>query len=284
MVEFGVNADPRHGYNPADMIDVAVPWVRSVVKPDHDLGPWLRQVRAARGRNLVIIARESLRPDWTFRAAARNYAARYGALVDAWQIGNEADARGPASWTMTPRQLNRLIGAFRAAMPSARLVAAGLVSGNPGYLDAVDIRPVEAIAVHPYGQRPNATFRFGGGWEGWGEVRVLLDAYRRFGKPIWVTEFGGEVGLFDNEHHRAVYHSQIIEALAQAGVPVACVFCWSDGMVPGFGLVDVNGSAKETYAAFYDGVRPAAGVQAAAVSPPRASRRARPPSRRGRGR
>ena len=44
-------------------------------------------------------------------------------------------------------------------------------------------------------------------------------------------------------------------ALDAAGVAVACQFCWADGMVDGFGLLDSAGTPKESYAAFVGGTR-----------------------------
>lgn len=61
--------------------------------------------------------------------------------------------------------------------------------------------------------------------------------------------------MFNNEHERAVYHSGMISSLSShALVGMASVFCYSDRMVDGFGIVDHDGNPKETYAAFHDAI------------------------------
>jgi hypothetical protein len=80
-----------------------------------------------------------------------------------------------------------------------------------------------------------------------------VQVYRRAGKPIWVSEFGGPDRDFADEAARAAYHGTMLLALRDADVGAAIQFCWADSMVPGFGLVDAQGVAKESYAAFYAG-------------------------------
>jgi len=244
----GTNVDPRHGYDPADIAGPGVGWVRSVVRPDHDLGPWLNACHAAGLKVLVVIARESLRRGWTYGAAARHYAARYGGWADAWQIGNESDHRSPSSWTLPVGRVGKLVDMFHTAMPNATLIGPGLVSGQPDYAQGLPANILVAIAIHPYGRGPSAGEPYA-----FGPVEDLAGLYRRFDKPIWVTEWGGPIQDFASEHERAKYHSKMLLALRDAGVEAAFQFCWSDGIVPGFGLVDAQGNAKESYAAFYDG-------------------------------
>lgn len=170
-----------------------------------------------------------------------------------WQVGNESDQpNSDSSWYQEPEALNELL---RGLCPILRahgkyILAPGMVSGNPSYLDAVDLELVDAIAVHPYGQAPN-------NWNNWGfgHVGDLLAGYRRFGKPIHITEFGGQESLFSNEHERAVYHTDMIRSLANEGCESAIQFSFTDKMhAENFGLVDVHGNIKESYAAFKDAI------------------------------
>ena len=107
---------------------------------------------------------------------------------------------------------------------------------------------VDAIGVHPYQQRapdnwPNPTW-------GAGNMSDLFDRYLTFGLPLWVTE----IGTIDSAH--AADYLQNVYQLARdryAGrVPLVFWFCWSDGMVPPFGLVDSNGAPKPEYFRFQE--------------------------------
>lgn len=267
-MQLGVNVDPRHGFRAEDIAAPGVAWVRTVLTPDYALWPWIEDCHAHDLKVLGVIARESFRRGWIYKHAARYYGRHYApsletpdsrpeTKLDAWQIGNEPDLRSPSSWAMRPERLGRLLRAFRAALPDATIIGPGLASGQPSYpsrflpyAGAV----LDAIAIHPYGQRPTPDFP-SPAW-GFGEVQTLVDLYRQVTtKPLWVTEFGGPDRDFDDEHQRAQYHSEMLLALSRAGVEVAMVFCWSDAMVPGFGLIDAQGAAKESYAAFFDGAR-----------------------------
>ena len=76
----------------------------------------------------------------------------------------------------------------------------------------------------------------------------LLDRYLAFGLPLWITEIG------INEPARQADYLQNVFELARdrygASVPVVFWFCWSDGMVFPFGVVDRNGAQKPAYARF----------------------------------
>ena len=69
------------------------------------------------------------------------------------------------------------------------MITGGLASGDPFYLtrarDAVGGLTVDAVAVHPYGQRapdnwPDPTW-------GFGNMSDLFNRYLAFGKPVWVS-------------------------------------------------------------------------------------------------
>ena len=184
---------------------------------------------------LPVLVRES-----TSRGIAREINIRWwGNIlpgVTHWQIGNEADHHSPSSWTLTEAEFSTLLRHAREALPHAYLIAGGMVSGQPDYLDGVDLSPVDAIAVHPYGQRPN-------GWPdkswGFGWAAELLSRYTRFLKPIWVTEYGGPLADFGGDSaKRGRYYGAMTETCASFGpnIGAAFPFKYEDAGVPGFGI------------------------------------------------
>jgi len=237
--------------------------VRIVATPEHNLQAYMKACVDAGLKVLLVIARESLpmlNGQQSNLAAAAQHAAqlyqqRYDAQFDALQVCNEPDGQeNSSSWVLSPDQVNQVIGAFRAAFPGAFIVGPGLASGNPSKFDGVDVGPLDAIAVHPYGQGVPAEpglplfpspFDFGG--EG-AHVGQLLDGYRRFGKPIWVTEWGISDTDMADEAASAAYVRRMMRHLHGRGdIRAAIHFCWGDNMVPKFGLHRDNGSPKPAF-------------------------------------
>lgn len=91
---------------------------------------------------------------------------------------------------------------------------------------------VDCLCVHPYGQRP--AFSFPEPSWGFGVAATLIAHYHRFGKPIWVTEFGGREGEFDDGQARAAYYVEMIGAARRARCAAVLPFCWHD--YDGFGI------------------------------------------------
>lgn len=160
-----------------------------------------------------------------------------------WQIGNEADHHSNSSWTLEKSRFSTLLEAARSALPQEYLVAGGLVSGNPAYLDGADLSPVDAIAVHPYGRRMTGYPR--AGW-GFGEATELITQYKRFSKPLWITEWGGKTQDFSSQLERTDYHRWGVITLHDAGCAACFPFKWEDNGVPGFGLVNTSALAAIT--------------------------------------
>jgi hypothetical protein len=261
-------------------------WLRVVLKPEFDLNAWLNDVHGRGMKGLGVIARESLYapdatpdqgagrlsyPEWlesianasgmpsesaemaheamSYNDAAQFYSERYGDKFDAIQAGNEADHVSPSSWTMTPDDLNSLLYAVNMHFPKSIVVGPGLVSGHPHYLDAVDLDLVDAIAVHPYGQRPYGCTDDWAGLPGnFGTVTDLLASYAYHNKPIWVTEVG--LSTTECSHDMQARYCEAILKTLQGVVPVAFWFCADDAMVPEFGLYDDQGRPKPSAAAF----------------------------------
>lgn len=180
MASLGLNV-ARDGSTPADLVrSLGATWVRIVALPDADLTPTLGGYRAEGIKTLLVLARES---GGDYAELAR----RYGPLVDAVQVGNEPDLLSPSSWTMTQVELAALGRAVRGVFgPSMPLVCAGLASGHPSWLDGMDLAWADAVACHPYlKDAPNPD-----DIEDLEDVPALLEGYRRFGKPVLVTEWG----------------------------------------------------------------------------------------------
>lgn len=224
-------------------------WLRVVLKPEYDLTPWIADAHRLGLNVLGVVARESITDGDPFIEWADAYHERYGDSLEAIQCGNESDHESPSSWTMTPAELNDLLAAFNARFQDTTIVGPGMVSGDPHYLDAVDLDLLDGIAVHPYGQRPD-----NGDWSelpgNFGAVGRLLDSYRYHGKDIWVTEIGVSTTECSPEF-QARYCEAMLKALSlRKDVPVVCWFASDDLMVPEFGLFDVNGKPKPAAAAF----------------------------------
>ena len=73
--------------------------------------------------------------------------------------------------------------------------------------------------------------------------------YTAGGLPTWITEVGT-----NDMTVQADFPARTFQALAadEVGIHTAAVFwfCWSDGMVAPFGLVDTSGNPKPSYASY----------------------------------
>ena len=92
---------------------------------------------------------------------------------------------------------------------------------------------VDGLAAHPYGQRANGLPREG--W-GFGEFSDLIGRYKRFGKPIWITECGGPARDFRNQAERGAYYGELVNAANASGCAGVLPFKYEDEGVPGFGM------------------------------------------------
>jgi hypothetical protein len=278
---YGMNIDPANPAGSPDaqqLRDVGVRWVRIEWKASHGevfYDPRIAAYRDAGLEVLLLVDYASVPPkpasdagdaawrDYLARFSARlqHLAAHYGDDVDAWQIWNEPDLLRPGTaydpGVPAPHfgaMLRDAVGAIRPRS-SRPIVSGGLASGDPRYLgaarDAVGGLTVDAVAVHPYGQRaPDGWPR--PGW-GFGDMSDLFDRYLTFGLPLWVSEIGTE-----DESVQAPYLDNVYR-LARDGyrerVETVFWFCWSDGMVPPFGVLRTSGEPKPAYDR-YDALTP----------------------------
>jgi hypothetical protein len=271
---YGVNVDPANPRgNPSaqELTTLGARWVRMEWKATPGAALYdakLPEYRNAGLKVLLIVDYASVPgspgsggtdSQWaayvaSFVSGARSLAQRYGNGVDAWQIWNEPDLAPqpgydvyvpPGHYGVMLRDAATAIRSF-SARP---VITGGLASGDPSYLtrarDAVGGLTVDAVAVHPYGQRapdnwPNPTW-------GFGNMSDLFNRYLAFGKPLWVSEVGVNTpdGEFQANYLENVY--RLAETQYPGRVPVVFWFCWSDGMVPPFGLLDANGNPKPAY-------------------------------------
>jgi hypothetical protein len=276
--KLGVNLDfnntgdfPERASGRPDPEDLALfEWVRLVPRTTPGFADYVATLRLAQLRVLLVLDKNALGGEsahWAERAA--EWATTLSA--DCWQIGNEPDAeplqRGEvASWIMEPLLYRQLLEAclpeIRLRDPGARVITAGLCGGDPGYLGRFgwpDVRArLDGIAVHPYGQQPSPPpFPHGfpedrnqrPGFAKFGTVDNLLGNYAAHlgpGQALWISEFGDPALDLPTEYHRRMFETA---AVGRDDVAAAFVYCWSDRMGRGFGLVSSDGNDKPTYQA-----------------------------------
>jgi hypothetical protein len=275
---FGINIDPA---NPAGNPSIqalkaaGVRWVRLEWKVTHGAAyydPLIASYRAAGLKVLVILDYSSISgrvassasdADWLnyitrFSQFCRDTASRLGNNVDAWQIWNEQDHLPKPGYDpyVRPNLYGRLLRDSYNAIKaySARpVVTGGSASGSPTHLqqarDAVGGLYADAVAIHPYGKRAPDNWP----WADWGfgnmseSINVF---YNAFGKPIWMTEIGLDTQNndwnFEAQYLQNVYDLTGSDSFKNK-VPVVFWFCWSDGMVADFGILQANAAPKPAY-------------------------------------
>jgi hypothetical protein len=191
-----------------------------------------------------------------FNATLTDIANHYRDGVDAWQVWNEQDLSDPGSGYdpgVPAHQYGYMLrdaASIIRAYSGRPIVTGGLASGDANYLSTVRAYaggslPVDYVAVHPYGQRapdnwPSSTW-------GFGNMSDLFDRYLAYGKPLWVSEIGVNTSdnAFQANYLQNVY--QLASGEYAGRVPVVFWFCWSDAMVPPFGMLNASGAAKDAY-------------------------------------
>jgi hypothetical protein len=224
----GVNLDPLnipHGRpDPALLRSLGFTWVRLVARPGVET--YEHECRQAGLRTLVVLANESFAAGWV-----DGYMEAMS--PSAWQLGNEPDQAGPSSWTMRPSEYLSL---WRSIAPMLRrqgapVVAAGLASGIPEWLAEITGElDADALCVHPYCKTAE-------------QARDLLERYRVYGRPLWVTEW-----------HRPALEVGEFAAMLEGQAEMAAWYAWSDGMNPGFGLVNIYGQPRSEYDAMVEAI------------------------------
>jgi hypothetical protein len=191
-------------------------------------------------------------------AAFAEYGRRYGGQVYGWQIGHEPDGGSKAgSWPMPWVYLNGLMRRARETLGQhAYLIGPGLVSGNAEWIRGLDLRWIDALAIHPYGQ---GTVDYPSPIGLASDIGRLFDAYQSVldemhvvGMDLQVTEFGAQSGVL-GDLGQAAYIEALARWLRSSGrVGNAIQFCLTDLMAPTFGLIraDETWSPKPAFARF----------------------------------
>lgn len=180
--------------------------------------------------------------------------------VDAWQIWNEPDISHPGGYDPgVPADTfgRALVKAAKIIKKSSSrpIISGGMGAGLFAYFDKMvrtagsDWSLIDGAGLHPYGQRAPAQWP-SASW-GYGAMKDLFDVYLRIGKykPLWITEIGANNLSADLQ---AQYLENVYRLAESYGslVPRVLWFCWSDGMVPPFGLRDGSDRAKPAYERF----------------------------------
>lgn len=221
---------------PANLATYGFLGVRSVFRPDPQWYSYHQAAKRVRLASIITLARES------FALSLPDTIASLPPDADWVVVGNEPDGEGISSWRQSPAEFLALIAEcaplIRQRCPQAQIVAGGLVSGQPSWLVPIvdDLsRLVDAVDVHPYAKDANAAAALLRGYESLTGVDLVVFEWNR---PA------NEVGAF----------ADMLEQMTQA----AAWFCWSDGMVDGFGLIDRQGNPRAALSAIITALKPAA--------------------------
>jgi len=281
----GINTDPTNSAgNPSveQLREASVDWVRFTFKdPNAGAQPTcfsvydnvVQRFNDCGIRILMMLSYETYPGKWDcdadeskwdayiakFATRCRQVAQHYGARVQAYEVWNEPDLAPHSQYNpyVPANVFGRLLRAAYQAIKevsSSPVVLGGLAAGQPSYLQHVKAETggalyADAVGVHPYGRRPTA------GWPspGWGGLELdlvgLLQQYSAVAnKPLWITEMGCDVGSVQGEFPRRTFEA--VQNNLSGIVPAVFWYCWSDGMVAPWGLIDANGAKKPAYDSF----------------------------------
>lgn len=215
--------NPAGRPTPANLALYGFKGARHVFQAKPEWYAYHQAIKRAGLASIVTLARESFtlsRPD-TIAALPDD--------CDWVAVGNEPDDPGASSWHMPPAEFLALVAEcsalIRQRCPRAKIVGGGLSSGQSEWLAPIvrDLRPlIDAQDCHPYAKSSS-------------EAAALLQAYSAVlgDLPLVVLEWNRPRDEIDG----------FLRMLSQTTL-AAAFFCWSDGMVDGFGLVDRRGNPK----------------------------------------
>jgi subtilase family serine protease len=288
---YGLNIDPFNpGGNPSpiELQQLGVQTVRFTFKddsagdhPDPDRVKFYRDKVQAYSevgiRSLIILTNETYpgfpntfpASDAAWHTYIRPYARRAGQLAqifEAWQpilqVWNEPDLQPSPGYTpsMSEQQyahmLERTYSTIKAINSSLVVITAGLASGSPAWLNTViqalggELR-ADAVALHPYGQRPEPD------WPtpdyGVGYVGDFLNGYLQVTSlPLTITEVGERhLSLEGQAEFLRRFYSTVITDFSEEVHDIHW-FCYSDNMVSGYGLLTEHGQRKPAYFSYRD--------------------------------
>jgi len=200
-MSFGVNVDPLNpagAPDPAELVATNVRWLRLVCR--HGVEDYVSRAQAAGLMVMAVVTDQS-----------EGYV--YGG-PDVHQFGNEPD--GPGGVPAAEYQQQATF--YQRTYPQLNWIAAGLVSGQPDYWQAIQaaggLPGFSGFDVHPYAKTAS-------------ETHQLLSAYAAITPdlPVWVTEW-----------NRPAAEVPAFAAMLKRDTVGHAWFCFSDAMVAGFGL------------------------------------------------
>lgn len=222
--------DPLNGAGrptPANLKTYGFGGVRSVFRDHPDWFSYHNAVKRVGLASIITLAQESFGS-----ASTSDTISSLPIDADMVVIGNEPDGEPPSSWVMSPAEFQTLLRdcapLIRRYCPTASVVAGGLVSGQSSWLEPIadDLAGlVDAFDIHPYAKTSD-------------EAENLLEQYRTvlMGMDLMVLEW-----------YRPADQIPDFVDMLKFQTEASAFFCWSDGMVPGFGLVDRNGNPKPEF-------------------------------------
>lgn len=261
MIE-GINVDWNHGISVEDIIDLGANACRFPLWEDtgfdyrsiineclyNDIEPLpvydSRALSVPRGRSY----------DYKLARIAKRYP-----MLNYIQVTNEPDGTGHSSGRMTQRKYIDILRRARKNLPSSmKIIAGGLCFSIPGWIEKLAksylydfINSVDAIAIHHYGLTPNDEYIYPE--TGFGSIDDNLNYVSSLfpDKIIWVTEMGGEIGLFDNIDHKSEWLNKSIcayyEEHNKSRIGAIFYFCLLESMVKNHGAIDMDGNKTEIY-------------------------------------
>ena len=265
-------------------------WHRLVLRLDRDVRPYCDAAHGLGGKVLGVLDSDSLGLDpalW-FETTAQ-LAVMYGQHVEALQIFNEPDApHGTHGWPLPIYTLCKgievVVSTWCPRAGLAPIYGPGLSNSKPWYLDKIDWASLglDGIACQGlYGRWPTEEFKDEPACR-FGSAPELLDRFtaraREQGLKAIVSEWGyrdyelpGRTissnsalwrHLWNHDYGRTSAipviggrHGAIVGDMSRllAGdkrFEFNCLFCASDLMVPGFGLLDKTGERKVAWHTF----------------------------------
>ncbi|OGE16674.1 hypothetical protein A2858_02445 [Candidatus Daviesbacteria bacterium RIFCSPHIGHO2_01_FULL_36_37] len=257
----GINVNPALVDCNAKFIkDLGASWVRLVLNPHTDFGPYLRELESVGLEAVCVIGQESIKVgDWNdenllssnqFKLSAEYYAEKYSGYRFALQIGNEPDniptedrVESEASWWLYQEVFNNLLESYREVFTDRFLIAGGVCTGDSYYLDRVNLSHVNAFAVQLYGvDTPEVSSN-----EGFTDAASALGRYK-INLPVFITETGvNHLNYTDDEAVK--YSFALLNYYIKRGIPIA-YYCLSDLMHDDHGIFDKNGNPKPILKSF----------------------------------
>jgi len=242
----GINVPGDGSVKVDDLIRIGAKIARCDTYPAVDLTRWIDDCRENSITVCLVLGSTALTHDpanWGTRMYRIRQ--RYGGRGVIYACGNEPDAgwetgqpsdwrieerrsEHPSSWILDHGHYQHLLDCALSALHGERRIGAGLCSGHPTWADGIRWASVESLSVHAYAKEAGTP-----------ELDALLNGYLKYrpGQKLWITETHARtrgLAAFLNDDPRVA-----------AVIP----FCYSDRMVPGFGLLEDSGALADYLAA-----------------------------------